>query len=138
MANRKVLKFEYVNGCKVPVSHALNIDGYFRKQFWIDGKPVSVMYHRYVWELRHGPIPDGYEVDHKCNNRACCNVEHLQVIHGSKHASQTNIMRYAPRKASALKYWLEHKCTGTNLGELFGVTFSCACSWIRGWKLQTI
>lgn len=33
--------------------------------------------HRVAWELANGPIPDGMFVCHKCDNRPCCDVEHL-------------------------------------------------------------
>lgn len=29
-----------------------------------------------------------------------------------------------------------YKCTGTKLGEVFGVSFSSACKWIREWKCR--
>jgi len=32
--------------------------------------------HSYAWELRHGPIPDGLEVCHHCDNPPCCRDEH--------------------------------------------------------------
>lgn len=34
--------------------------------------------HRWAWEQVHGPIPEGGEIDHRCHNRACCNVKHLR------------------------------------------------------------
>lgn len=33
--------------------------------------------HRIAWELVKGPIPSRLLVLHKCDNRPCCNVEHL-------------------------------------------------------------
>lgn len=41
------------------------------------GKPVWV--HRWMWERKRGPIPDGMLVRHLCSNAKCCNVEHLAL-----------------------------------------------------------
>lgn len=38
------------------------------------------MAHRYAYEQAHGPIPDGMVLDHLCRNRACVNVDHLEVV----------------------------------------------------------
>lgn len=120
-------------GCIVPTSHKLNPDGYFRKRI---SKDLFIMYHRYTWLQAGNEIPEGFEIDHKCKNRACCNVEHLQCISREQHLRETNEQRYAPRKAEAKEYWLRHKPTGTKLAEVFGVSFSNGCRWIREWKNQ--
>lgn len=36
--------------------------------------------HRVAFILTYGEIPNGYEIDHACNNRACCNPKHLQLV----------------------------------------------------------
>jgi hypothetical protein len=59
--------------------------------------------------------------------------DYLRIVdHKVKH----NSTRYADRKAKAKEYWKLYKCTGTKLGEVFGVSFSSACKWIREWKCR--
>jgi HNH endonuclease len=33
--------------------------------------------HRLAWETSNGPIPDGLYVCHRCDRRACINVDHM-------------------------------------------------------------
>jgi hypothetical protein len=33
--------------------------------------------HRVAWVLTHGPVPDGMDVLHRCDNPPCCNPAHL-------------------------------------------------------------
>lgn len=35
--------------------------------------------HRYAWERKHGPIPDGMIVDHTCYTPDCVEVAHLRL-----------------------------------------------------------
>lgn len=122
-------------GCMLVVSHKPNADGYIRLHR--DGK--AEMYHRTIYKKYHNidEIPDGYEIDHICRERNCCNPEHLQLLTGHKHTVKTNKERYSDRKDAAFIYWVANKPTGTRLAEIFGVTFSAACGWIREWKNQS-
>lgn len=36
--------------------------------------------HRLMFEIFHGPIPQGHEVDHRCHNHRCINIDHLQLL----------------------------------------------------------
>lgn len=91
------------------------------------------MAHRLAWKEAKGEIPKGCEIHH---NRACCNLSHLELVKISEHKVKHNSTRYTDRKVKAREYWKIHKCTGTKLGEVFDVSFSSACKWIREWKCR--
>jgi glutamine cyclotransferase len=48
------------------------------------------MLHHLIWEEANGPIPEGKEIHHICHNRGCQNINHLECIDGSLHATITN------------------------------------------------
>lgn len=43
-----------------------------------DGRSEAA--HRVAYMLKHGAIPEGMELDHKCRNRVCCNPDHLEAV----------------------------------------------------------
>jgi hypothetical protein len=38
------------------------------------------MAHRWYYERARGPIPEGMQIDHLCNVKACVNVAHLEAV----------------------------------------------------------
>lgn len=50
------------------------------------GRSWSV--HRAMWTAKVGPIPtdDDWTVDHLCSNRACVNIEHLEIVTRTENA----------------------------------------------------
>ena len=61
------------NLCWIVTSHHLDQDGY--AQFIRDGKTVKI--HRYMYEQKHGKIPQGLMACHTCDNPSCVNPDHI-------------------------------------------------------------
>jgi hypothetical protein len=71
-------------------------DGY--GTFTAAGPGKSTRVHKFAWQTLVGEVPDGYELDHLCRNRPCCNPDHLEVV---THAEN---MRRTDATAQKLKY----------------------------------
>lgn len=70
--------------------------------------------HRIAYAVTHGEIPEGYDIDHICNNRACCNPSHLQAI-----SHRENVLRsentIAGRQSRQTHCKRGHPLSGDNL-----------------------
>ena len=63
-----------------------------------DGQGGTVLAHRAAWEEAHGPIPEDLTIDHLCQNRACVNVEHMELVTSTENrARAARLKAYCPR-----------------------------------------
>jgi hypothetical protein len=71
-------------------------DGY--RWFRIPGGK-QVIAHRWFWEGEYGPIPKGYVLHHICQNPACVNPDHLELVTKAQHRTRhlTNTLQARTR-----------------------------------------
>lgn len=73
---RREIKFIVtITGCHECTSHAPNTHGY--PFLWVNGKPHNM--HRVLYIEKYGELPSNIVVRHKCDNRKCINLEHLET-----------------------------------------------------------
>jgi len=85
-----------LSGCHI--WHGFLENGYCRLRF--DDK--MQMAHRLAWEVKHGPIPDGLVLRHRCNVRRCCNPDHMALGTRAENNADTKaeFLRIADARAA--------------------------------------
>ena len=83
--------------CLDCTSHAPDKDGYPQMNINSERKKMSL--HRFLYIQEHGELPSHILVRHKCDNRKCINLDHLET---GTHAD--NMRDKARRRLSSQSY----------------------------------
>jgi len=94
-------------------------------QFYFDGKPRGA--HRVAYLLEIGEIPEGMQILHSCDNRACCNPAHLHVGTDSQNkqerAQRRNTEKLTIAEVHQIRELLqENELSQSQIGKRFGVS----------------
>lgn len=71
------------------------------------GRVSNVHTHLYAEVV--GPVPEGHVIDHKCRNRRCVNVDHLQAVTPKQNGENLGLSRV---NSSGFRGVSRHKATG--------------------------
>jgi len=120
------------SGCWV-WQRSLTPEGY-PKRMSADGH--SYVPHRYYYQVKYGPIPAGYQLDHLCRNRACVNPDHLEAVTPAVNVRRSAATKLAEDDVRSIKHLFRQGTTKSELGQRFAVTVTNICEIINGttWK----
>lgn len=80
--------------------------------------------HRVAWELTNGPIPEGMYALHGCDNRTCCNPDHLYLgMHADNMADRARRGRTAVGENNGLAKLTAEKVFAIREHAAGGVTY---------------
>ncbi len=111
---------EPMSGCKIWLG-GLN-RGYGRLK--IQGHTVYA--HVAAYELEHGKVPDGLELDHKCRVRCCIEDHHLEAVTAKENIRRGRLYRKLKTHCPH-----GHPMVGRNVVVFYGARQCRACRVAR-------
>lgn len=116
-------------GCLIH-AHNPGSDGYGRVSFGGQRKKA----HRVAWELKHGEISSGLELDHRptCDKR-CVNTDHLTLLTRSAHQKLT--MRRPEERPAHMHPYVEQCTLPGCSGKTYGNGL-CQLHWQQDYRAR--
>ena len=91
-------------------------------------KGRSILVHRLIYRILVGPIPSDRILCHWCNNKRCCNPDHLYLGTyqtnniDAVHMGKSGVKLSVEKVKMIRGYWETGQYSQIQLGELFGVS----------------
>lgn len=97
---RNVILEKQSNGCIYCISHCKDENGYTRIRY---NKKHERLF-RILYCKKHGDIPHGMLIRHKCDDPACCNINHLEL--GTSKDNVDDMIKRGRSRYKEQKPWL--------------------------------
>jgi HNH endonuclease/Helix-turn-helix len=79
--------------------------------------------HGYFYRKTIGPVPEGLELDHKCDVKLCCNPTHVHPVTHKENIRRSRVAKLSPDKVRAIKTLYEaRKFTQRQIAKLYSIT----------------
>ena len=86
--------------------------GGYAQAYW---HGANAFVHRIIYTQLVGKIPAGYDLDHKCRVRCCCNPDHLEPVTRSENNKRGNVGNNRKAEAVLITHCVNgHKFTPEN------------------------
>ena len=71
--------------------------------------------HRLNYEAKYGPIPKGLVPHHRCENPACVNPDHLEIVTNARNIQLSKRAKLSPLWAAVIRELGEAGCTAPQI-----------------------
>lgn len=92
--------------------------------------------HRVYYELAYGPIPERQQIHHACENRACVNPAHLELLSPRAHGQKGTRAKLSIIQVREIRRRLIAGDRNTDLANEFGITRQTVCDIKAGRSWQ--
>jgi hypothetical protein len=99
--------------------------GYLKR----NGKRIKA--HRFFWEQVNGPVPDGLELHHRCENRLCVNPDHLEAVTHRHNIYVSKKTKLSDEQIAEIRR-LASTTMQKDIAKRFGVSRPCISNIVRG------
>lgn len=91
--------------------------------------------HRWMYERHRGPIPDGHDIHHECENKECVNPDHLTPLSKTEHNRLAPHVKLDPDTVREIRK-LDGKMFHRDIAAKFGISQTLVTVVIgrKAWK----
>jgi hypothetical protein len=92
--------------------------------YGLAGVEGEYLAHRVAYKEKFGPVPEGHDLHHKCENKGCVNPEHLEPLRRGPHYRKGARTILTEEQVAEVRATPRTFGSGTALARKFGVHVS--------------